>query len=101
MSANPSSQEWNAQYDAVVQAMRAGGGQAGIMTPEMARGKTGLALLQAMLAGTLPYAPIADTIDFAQKSVLNLGDSSTEANLFSISRCKRRANPSRPNCHSV
>ena len=65
MSANPSSQEWNAQYDAVVQAMRAGGGQAGIMTPEMARGKTGLALLQAMLAGTLPYAPIADTIDFA------------------------------------
>ena len=65
MSVNPSAQEWNAQYDAVVQAMRAGGGQAGIVTPEMARGKTGLALLQAMLAGTLPYAPIADTIDFA------------------------------------
>lgn len=31
----------------------------------------------------------ADNIDFAQKSVLNLGDSSTEANLFKISRCKR------------
>ena len=31
----------------------------------------------------------ADSIDFAQKSVLNLGDNSTEANLFSISRCKR------------
>ena len=31
----------------------------------------------------------ADTIDYARKSVLNLGDSSTEANLFSISRCRR------------
>ncbi len=31
----------------------------------------------------------ADNVDFAQKSVFNLGDSSTEANLFKISRCKR------------
>lgn len=32
----------------------------------------------------------ADTIDFSERSVLNLGDSSsTEASLFKISRCKR------------
>ncbi len=31
----------------------------------------------------------ADNIDFAERSVLNLGQSSTEANLFSISRCRR------------
>ena len=31
----------------------------------------------------------ADNVDFSQKSVFNLGDSSTEANLFKISRCKR------------
>ena len=31
----------------------------------------------------------ADNVDYSQKSVFNLGDSSTEANLFKISRCKR------------
>ena len=31
----------------------------------------------------------ADNVDFAQKSVFNLGDSSAESNLFKISRCKR------------
>lgn len=31
----------------------------------------------------------ADNIDFSEKSVLNLGESSTEANLFKIARCKR------------
>ncbi|MEQ1916773.1 MAG: hypothetical protein ABL856_08625, partial [Gallionella sp.] len=38
----------------------------------------------------------ADNIPFAEKGVLNLGDASTEANLFSISRCRRvwSVNPS-------
>ena len=31
----------------------------------------------------------ADNADYSKKSVLNLGDSSTEAGLFKVSRCKR------------
>lgn len=31
----------------------------------------------------------ADTINFSERGVLNLGDSSTEAQLFSISQCRR------------
>jgi hypothetical protein len=31
----------------------------------------------------------ADNIPFAQRSTLNLGEGSTEENLFKISRCKR------------
>ena len=34
----------------------------------------------------------ADNVNYSQKSVFNLGDSSTEANLFKISRCKRMWN---------
>ena len=34
----------------------------------------------------------ADNVDFSERSVLSLGDSSTEAGLFSISRCRRTWN---------
>jgi uncharacterized protein (TIGR00369 family) len=38
---------------------------AGVARPEQVAGKTGLEMLNAMLAGELPYPPIADTLDFA------------------------------------
>ena len=56
-------QEWLAQEREVAQRMEAGVGS-GVATPEQAAGKSGLALLQAMLRGELPYAPIARTLDF-------------------------------------
>ena len=37
---------------------------AGVARPEQVIGKTGLALMQAMLQGELPYAAIAKTLDF-------------------------------------
>ena len=37
----------------------------GVATPEQWAGKTGLEQMQAMLAGQLPFAPIARTLDFS------------------------------------
>src|SRR3954471_3614142 len=41
-----------------------GGTGTGIARPEQAAGRSGLELLQAMLAGELPAPPIAATMDF-------------------------------------
>ena len=57
--------QWNAQFEAVRARMAAGGGKPGMMNPAMVGGKTGLQVLQAMLAGELPYPYIAETLDFA------------------------------------
>jgi uncharacterized protein (TIGR00369 family) len=56
--------KWNADYDAVMARMAQGAGP-GIAQPEQVMGLTGLELMQAVLAGTLPYAPIAATLDFS------------------------------------
>ena len=56
-------QEWIAQEREVVQRLEAGAG-CGVATPQQVAGKGGLELLQAMLRGELPYAPIARTLDF-------------------------------------
>jgi uncharacterized protein (TIGR00369 family) len=56
-------QQWMAEgeaRDAVM--MRAG---PGVATPAQWAGKTGLEQMQAMLAGELPFAPIAKTLDFS------------------------------------
>ena len=45
--------------------MTAGGGAAGLARPEQIHGKTGLQVMQAMLAGEMPYPHIADTLDFS------------------------------------
>ena len=42
-----------------------GGGKPGFMQPDQITGKTGLDIMQAMLAGELPYPHIADTMDFS------------------------------------
>ena len=57
--------QWMEQSAAVRARMLAGGGKPGIVSPDMAAGKTGLEIMQAMLAGELPYPHIADTLDFA------------------------------------
>ncbi len=41
-----------------------GGGKPGLSTPQDIAGLTGLQVMQAMLAGKLPYPHIAETLDF-------------------------------------
>jgi uncharacterized protein (TIGR00369 family) len=57
--------QWIEQAQAVRARMEAGGGRAGVITPEAVGALTGLEVMEAMLAGRLPYPPIADTLDFA------------------------------------
>ncbi len=56
---------WNEQLDAVRARMSAGGGQPGVAGPQQIAGRTGLEIMQALLAGELPFAHIAQTLDFA------------------------------------
>jgi uncharacterized protein (TIGR00369 family) len=55
--------KWNTDYDTVMVRIAQGAGP-GTARPEQIMGLTGLELMQAVLAGTLPYAPIAATLDF-------------------------------------
>ena len=54
---------WLAQEREVAQRMGAGVG-CGVATPEQVAGRSGLEIMQAMLRGELPFAPIARTLDF-------------------------------------
>ncbi len=65
MSADSIQEQWNQQLNSVLTKMHAGGGKAGVAMRDMVKDKTGLEILQAMLAGELPYPPIADTLDFS------------------------------------
>jgi uncharacterized protein (TIGR00369 family) len=60
---------WEEESASVMARMRAGGGKAGLANPAQISGKTGLEIMQAMLAGELPYPHIADTMDFSLISV--------------------------------
>jgi len=55
---------WLAQEREVAARLDAGAGP-GVARPEQVAGKSGLQMMQAMLRGELPYAPIAKTLDFA------------------------------------
>ena len=61
---------WLAQEREVSQWMAAGVG-CGVATPEQVAGRSGLELMQAMLRGELPSAPIARTLDF---QLIEVGD---------------------------
>ena len=65
MSPEETLASWTSQRNSVVERMLAGGGKPGLATPEMVAGKTGMEIMQAMLAGELPYPHIADTMDFS------------------------------------
>ena len=56
---------WNQQLQNVREAMLRGGGKPGVASPSVAAKMTGLELIQAMLAGELPYSHIGDTMDFS------------------------------------
>ena len=54
---------WLAQERELVARLEGGVG-CGVATPQQVAGRSGLELLQAMLRGELPFAPIAQTLDF-------------------------------------
>lgn len=54
---------WLTEEREVLARMGAGPG-AGVARPDQVAGRTGLEMMQAMLSGELPYAPIAQTLDF-------------------------------------
>jgi uncharacterized protein (TIGR00369 family) len=58
-------EQWLAQSATVRARMLEGGGKPGLAHHADIAGKTGLEIMQAMLAGALPYPPIAETLDFA------------------------------------
>ena len=61
--------EWMEESAAVRVKLLAGGGKPGLALPAHVAGMSGMEILQAMLAGELPYAHIAETLDFALVAV--------------------------------
>ena len=68
-AATPTAEQWQAQRDAVHARMLAGGGRPGVARPDQVAGLSGLAVMQAMLAGALPYPTIAETLDFSMVEI--------------------------------
>lgn len=69
MTADDTLTLWTREYDAVRERMQAGQRRPGFVTPAQMAGRSGLEVLQAMLAGELPYPHIAETLDFGLVSV--------------------------------
>ena len=57
--------QWMAKSAAVRARMLAGGGKPSLAHPDSIAGKTGMNVMQAVLAGELPYPHIAETLDSA------------------------------------
>ncbi|OGA77530.1 MAG: aromatic compound catabolic protein [Burkholderiales bacterium GWF1_66_17] len=72
MSVNDNLETWLAQEQEILQRLAAGPGP-GVARPDQIAGKTGLEVMQAMLQGELPYAAIAQTLDFL---IVEVGDGS-------------------------
>ena len=64
MSSAETATLWTRQSEATQQRMRNGGGP-GLARPQQVQGRSGLQIMQAMLAGELPYPHMADTLDFS------------------------------------
>ena len=62
MSTEATLAAWNDELAAVQR--RAVGAQPGVSRPEQLQGRSGLQIMQAMLAGELPYPHIMQTLDF-------------------------------------
>lgn len=65
MSTDHADHPWLLELQTVRERMTAGGGHAGVAKPADVADRTGLEIMQAMLAGRLPYPHIADTLDFS------------------------------------
>lgn len=63
MTQNNHLETWLAAESEVIARLDAGPGP-GLARPEQIEGKTGLEVMQMMLAGEIPYAAIAKTLDF-------------------------------------
>ncbi|MGS5088374.1 PaaI family thioesterase [Hydrogenophaga sp. A37] len=63
MSANHTLETWLAQEREILQRLATGPGP-GVARPEQIAGKSGLEQMQAMLNGDIPFAAIAQTLDF-------------------------------------
>ncbi len=63
MSKQNQLEAWLAQEQEVLARLETGVGP-GVARPEQLAGKTGLEIMQGLLRGELPYAPIARTLDF-------------------------------------
>lgn len=63
MAPNNTLNTWLEEEREVMLRMDAGPGP-GVARPEQVAGKTGLEMMEAMLRGEIPYAPIAKTLDF-------------------------------------
>jgi uncharacterized protein (TIGR00369 family) len=72
MSANDTLDTWLAQEREIIQRLEGGPGP-GVARPEQIAGKTGLEQMQAMLNGDIPFAAIAQTLDFL---IVEVGDGS-------------------------
>jgi uncharacterized protein (TIGR00369 family) len=68
MTQTDSLEQWLADEAAIRQRMQAGPGP-GVARPEQIAGRSGLDLLQGLLTGELPYATIAQTLDYLLVSV--------------------------------
>lgn len=63
MVTNQSSLHWEQQQADAMQRMRDGGGMPGLARMEQLAGKSGREILQAMMAGQLPYPPMNETLN--------------------------------------
>jgi uncharacterized protein (TIGR00369 family) len=63
MSVSPTADDWAREGAAILECLRQGRGP-GVATPAEVAGLSGLQLMQGLLRGELPYATIAETMDF-------------------------------------
>lgn len=70
MTPSPTLQQWLADEARILERLARGPGP-GVARPDQIAGRSGLALMQAMLDGELPYATIAKTLDF---QLVEVGD---------------------------
>ena len=56
---------WSKELAAVQERALAAGAQPGVARPDQVQGRSGLQIMQAMLAGELPYPHIMRTLDYA------------------------------------
>ena len=59
----PTTIDWTAQQEAGRQRLIAGGGKPGLARIEQLAGKSGREILEAMMAGDLPYPPMNETMN--------------------------------------
>jgi uncharacterized protein (TIGR00369 family) len=62
-------EQWQAEEQAVRDAIAAGGGRLGVIRPDQIQGLSGDQIFASMLRGALPYPSINDTLDFLALSV--------------------------------